>query len=71
MAFHPLVAGVFSVANRDGAALAALLLMGAAWAAAYRRTGTLRWALASHVLADLGNLAVPVFLGLYIPPHLG
>lgn len=71
VAFHPLVAGVFSVANRDGAALAALLLMGAAWTAVYRRTGTLRWAVASHTLVDLDNLAVPVFLNLYVPPHLG
>lgn len=71
VAFHPLVAGVFSVANRDPFALAALALMGLAWVAAYRRTGTLRWAVASHVLVDLGNLAVPVFLNLYVPPHLG
>ncbi|BAD41489.1 conserved hypothetical protein [Symbiobacterium thermophilum IAM 14863] len=71
VAFHPAVAGVFSAANRDPVALAALGLMGLAWAAAYRRTGTLRWAVASHVLVDLGNLAVPVFLNLYVPPHLG
>ncbi|HEY8347960.1 MAG TPA: CPBP family intramembrane glutamic endopeptidase [Symbiobacteriaceae bacterium] len=70
VAFHPLVAGVFSVANRDMVALTALVLMSLAWTAAYRRTGTLRWAVASHILVDLGNLAVPVFLNLYVPPHL-
>lgn len=71
VAFHPLVAGVFSIANRSWMTSAALVFMGAAWTAAYRRTGTLRWAVASHMLVDLGNLAVPVFLNLYIPPPLG
>lgn len=71
VAFHPLVVGVFSIANRNWMALVGVALMGAAWTAAYRRTGTLRWAVASHMLVDLGNLAVPVFLNLYVPPPLG
>lgn len=69
-ASHPLLWGVFSVANRDWMALVSLLMMGAAWAIAYQKSGTLRWAILSHLLVDLGNLAVPVFLNLYIPPHL-
>lgn len=71
VAFHPLVVGVFSIANRNWMTVIGVALMGAAWTAAYRKTGTLRWAVASHVLVDLGNLAVPVFLNLYIPPPLG
>lgn len=67
---HPLLGGLFAAANRDWMALTAIFVMGSVWAAAYQRTGTLRWAIASHVLVDLGNMAVPVFLGLYIPPHL-
>lgn len=67
---HPLLAGVFSVANRDWMAIMAILLMGSVWAVAYHRTGTLRWVVLAHILVDLGNLAVPVFLNLYIPPHL-
>lgn len=67
---HPLIGGLFAAANRDWMALAAIFAMGCVWSAAYQRTGTLRWAVLSHVLVDLGNLAVPVFLGLYVPPHL-
>lgn len=62
--------GLFAAANRDWMALAVIFVMGSVWAAAYQRTGTLRWAVASQMLVDLGNLAVPVFMGLYIPPHL-
>lgn len=69
-ASHPLMWGVFSIANRDWMPLVALLLMGMAWSTAYHHTGTLRWAIVGHVIVDLGNLAVPVFLNLYIPPHL-
>lgn len=71
VAFHPLVVGVFSLANRNWMAIVGISLMAAAWTAAYRKTGTLRWAVASHVLVDLGNLAVPVFLNLYVPPTFG
>jgi len=48
---------------------ASLVVMGAAWAVLYRKTGTLRWAVASHFMVDLFNLSVPVFQNLYIPPH--
>lgn len=70
MLSHPLIGGLFAAANRDWMALSAIFVMGSVWAAAYQRTATLRWVVFSHVLVDLGNLAVPVFLGLYIPPHL-
>lgn len=69
-ASHPLMWGVFSIANRDWMALVSLLLMGTVWSGAYHNTGTLRWAVAGHIVVDIGNLAVPVFLNLYIPPHL-
>jgi membrane protease YdiL (CAAX protease family) len=66
---HPLMWGVTSIASRNWQALLSLLMMGWVWSYTYRRTGSLRWVIFSHVLVDLGNLAVPTFLNLYIPPH--
>ncbi len=65
---HPLIWGVHSLANRHVHAFVALFVMGAIWALVYRRTGTLRAVIFAHLLADLFNLAVPVFLNLYVPP---
>lgn len=67
---HPVMWGVFSVANRDWMTIVSLVVMGAVWAVAYKRTKTLRWTVLSHFLVDIGNLSVFVFLNLYVPPHL-
>lgn len=66
---HPLMWGVHSIASRHWQALISLTVMGWVWSYTYRRTGSLRWVIFAHLLVDLGNLAVPTFLNLYIPPH--
>lgn len=69
-ASHPIMWGVFSIANRDWMTSVSLLVMGTVWSVAYLRTETLRWTVLSHFLVDIGNLSVFVFLNVYIPPHL-
>lgn len=60
--------GVIATAGRHPSALAGPVLMGAIWAPTYKATGSLRWPIAGHFLANLFSLSVPVFLNLYIPP---
>lgn len=64
---HPVALGAIA-AMRDPAVTLATFAMGVAWSVTYLRTGSLRYPIASHVLVDLLNLAVPVLMGLYVPP---
>lgn len=65
---HPLMWGIFSIANRSWMAMLSLLIMGIAWGLVYVKTKSLRWCYISHVMVNIGNLTVFVFLNLYIPP---
>lgn len=65
---HPIMWGCFSIANRSWMTIVSLALMGLAWSIVYIKTGSLRWCVVSHVLVDIFNLSVYVFLNLYIPP---
>jgi uncharacterized protein len=65
-ASHPLMWGVNSFANREWVVLASTFVMGVCWAIIYRRTKSLRYAVFSHVLVDLFNLNVVIFLNLNI-----
>jgi uncharacterized protein len=65
-ASHPLMWGVNSFANREIVVLVSTFVMGVCWAIIYRRTGSLRYAVFSHVLVDLFNLSVAIFLNLNI-----
>ena len=67
-AAHPLQWGVFSIGMRNWQMIVALLIMGIVWSATYRQTRSLRSNTLSHMLVDLGNMSVWVFLNLYIPP---
>ncbi len=67
-ASHPLLWGVFSIANRSPIMWASLMIMGAVWSVACLKTSSLRWCVISHFLADIFNLSVFVFLNLYVPP---
>jgi membrane protease YdiL (CAAX protease family) len=67
---HPIIWGVHSVALRQPAALVGLALVGAVWGVAYRRSRSLRFAIAGHALANLLGLSVPMLLNLYIPSAL-
>jgi len=65
---HPLMWGVFSIANRSWMTWVSLLLMGIVWSVTYLKTKSLRWCIVSHILVDIFNLSVLVFLNIYIPP---
>jgi hypothetical protein len=67
---HPLQFGVFSIGCRTWEMMTSLLIMGAVWSIIYRYTRSLRVAVFSHMLVDLGNMSVWVFLNLYIPPGM-
>jgi membrane protease YdiL (CAAX protease family) len=70
VASHPLMWGVFSAGNRSIVLFATLFVMGIAWAYLRRATRSLRFSVLSHVLVDVGNLSVFVFLNLYVPPGM-
>ena len=65
---HPLMWGVFSVANRSWMTWVSLLIMGIVWSLTFIKTKSLRWCIASHILVDIFNLSVFVFLNIYVPP---
>ena len=64
-ASHPLIWGIHSLPLRKPEAVGALLLVGVIWGLAYQRTGSLRWCVAGHMLANLLGLAALVLLNLY------
>ncbi len=64
---HPLIWGINSLPLRKPAAVVALLFVGLIWGAAYQRTGSLRWCVAGHMLANLLGLSALVLLNLYDP----
>jgi membrane protease YdiL (CAAX protease family) len=68
VASHPLMWGIFSIANRSWMAMVSLILMGFVWGVVYVKTKSLRWCYISHFMVNIGNLTVFVFLNLYIPP---
>lgn len=64
---HPLVWGVHSTAMQQWSVILALLFVGIIWGLVYRRTHSLRWTIAGHMLANSLGLAVPVLLNMYNP----
>lgn len=67
---HPLMWGVFSIANTSYHLYIYLALMGIVWSITYYKTNSLRWIVVSHFIVDIGNLAVLCFLNIYIPPGI-
>lgn len=67
---HPLMWGIFSIANRSFMMYLSLSIMGIVWSITYQKTKSLRWCIISHFLVDIFNLSVFVFLNLYIPPSI-
>lgn len=67
---HPLSWGVHSIANRHPVTFISTFIMGVVWSIVYRKTNSLRFAVLGHILVDLFNLTVPVFLNLYVPSEL-
>ena len=66
-ASHPLIWGVQSAALREWRVVPVLAVIGAIWAMAYRRTGSLRCSVVGHALANLLGMSVPLLLNLYSP----
>jgi membrane protease YdiL (CAAX protease family) len=64
---HPLIWGVHSTAMAHWVSVPVLAVVGALWALAYRRSGSLRWPIAGHMCANLFGLSVPVLLNLHVP----
>ena len=64
---HPLIWGVHSLPLRKPEAVGALFFVGLIWGLAYQRTGSLRWCVAGHMLANLFGLAALVLLNAYDP----
>jgi uncharacterized protein len=66
-ASHPLIWGIHSLPLRKPEAVGALFVVGLIWGLAYQRTGTIRWTVLGHILANLFGLAALVLLNLYDP----
>lgn len=64
---HPLIWGVHATAMRQWPVIFALFFVGVIWAIVYRRSKSIRWSIAGHMLANLLGMAVPVLLNLYDP----
>jgi len=67
-ASHPIIWGVNSVANATPEVFISTLIMGVVWGIVYHKTQSLKWVIISHILVDLFNLSIPIFLNLYTPP---
>ncbi|WP_161486807.1 CPBP family intramembrane glutamic endopeptidase [Bacillus gaemokensis] len=67
---HPMMWGVFSIANRSSQLYISLFIMGIIWSVIRFKTNSLRYSVFSHFLVDIGNMTVYVFLNLYIPPQM-
>ena len=65
---HPLMWGIFSITIRSKIMVMPLLIMGILWGSVYLKTKTLRHCIIAHLLVDVLNLSVWVFLNIYIPP---
>ncbi|WP_338749178.1 CPBP family intramembrane glutamic endopeptidase [Bacillus sp. FJAT-52991] len=67
---HPLMWGVFSIANAHYHVFIYLTILGVVWSYTYFQTQSLRWVILSHFFVDIGIMTVPVFLNLYVPPNV-
>jgi membrane protease YdiL (CAAX protease family) len=65
IASHPLMWGVFSIANRSWMLLVSLAVMSAVWSLVRYKSKSIWWTVISHILVDIFNIAVFVFLNLY------
>ena len=66
---HLFIWGIFSFGNRNIFTIISLIIMGVVWCIVKNKTKSLRWNIVSHIMVDIFNLSVFVFLNLYIPEH--
>jgi len=64
---HPLIWGIHSLPLRKAEAVGALFFVGLLWGITYQRTGSLRWCVVGHMLANLFGLAALVLLNIHDP----
>jgi membrane protease YdiL (CAAX protease family) len=69
VASHLCIWGIFSYGNRNIFTIISLLIMGIIWCIIRYKTKSLWWNIISHIMVDIFNLCVFVFLNLYIPEH--
>src|SRR5690606_28250762 len=62
-----LIWGIHSEALRKPEAIGAIFVGGLVWGLAYQRTGSLRWCVVGHMLANLLGLAALVLLNVFDP----
>ena len=67
---HPLVIGIFSIANRMVIFLFTTLFLSIIFAIVYIKTSSLRWLILAHLLLDFLGISTAVFLNYYIPEGL-
>lgn len=60
--------GYTSIGCRNPVFVVQTFVLAVLFGVIYKKTRSLRWAIAGHVLADLLGLSVPVFLNLWVPP---
>ncbi|MBU3189679.1 CPBP family intramembrane metalloprotease [Clostridium bowmanii] len=65
---HPLMWGVFSEPLRVPSFIGIAFLLGIMLSLGYLKTKSLKWAIFSHCLIDLGNLSIIVFMNIYKIP---
>jgi membrane protease YdiL (CAAX protease family) len=66
---HLFIWGIFSYGNRNIFTIISLIIMGTVWCIVKYKTKSLWWNIISHIMVDLFNLSVFVFLNIYIPEH--
>jgi membrane protease YdiL (CAAX protease family) len=67
---HPLVIGIFSIANRMVIFLFTTLFLSVIFAIVYIKTSSLRWLILAHLLLDFLGISTAVFLNYYVPAGL-
>jgi len=67
---HPLMIGIFSIANRMVIFLFTTFILATIYCLIYIKTSSLRWLILAHALLDFIGMATAVFLNYYIPEGL-
>lgn len=67
---HPLMIGIFSIANRMVIFLFTTMIFGVLYALVYVKTSSLRWLVLAHALVNFLGISTAVFLNYYIPEGL-
>jgi len=64
---HPLMVGIFSIANRMVVFLFTTVILGVIYGLIYIKTASLRWLILAHGLLNFLGISTAIFLNYYIP----